>query len=66
MRLGWDTYTCEKCGHFEQDISLQDIVERDDPGNLRYCDCNYCLKRREGKTTLEFTLLLMDEDGGGQ
>lgn len=45
MRLGRDTYTCEKCGHFDQDISLQDIVERDDPGNLRYCNCEYCLKQ---------------------
>jgi hypothetical protein len=49
MRLGWDTYTCEKCGHFDQDISLQDIVERDDPAKLEYCNCEYCLKQREGK-----------------
>ncbi len=49
MRLGWDTYTCEKCGHFEQDISLQDIVERDDPANLRECSCEYCLKQRDEK-----------------
>lgn len=48
MRLGWDTYTCEKCGHFEQDIMLQDIVERDDPANLRYCNCGYCLKKSGG------------------
>ena len=44
MRLGWDTYTCEKCGHFSQDPSLQDIIEQDDPGNLRFCNCDYCLK----------------------
>jgi len=43
MRLGWDTYACEKCGHFVQDISLHDINERDG-GHLKYCQCAYCLK----------------------
>jgi tRNA(Ile2) C34 agmatinyltransferase TiaS len=47
MRLGSDTYTCEKCGHFEQDIMLHDIVERDDPTNLKECNCEYCLKERD-------------------
>ena len=45
MRLGRDTYTCEKCRHFEQDPSLQDIVERDDPGNLKFCRCNHCVNK---------------------
>jgi hypothetical protein len=49
MPLGGDTYKCEKCGHFEQDISLHDIVERDDPANLKFCNCEYCLKERSGK-----------------
>jgi tRNA(Ile2) C34 agmatinyltransferase TiaS len=48
MRLGRIAYTCEKCGHFEQDPSLQDIVERDDPANLKYCNCDYCLRERNG------------------
>jgi len=42
MRLGWDTYTCEKCGHFYQDISLQDVIEADDPAHLKFCECAYC------------------------
>ena len=42
VRLRWDSYICEKCGHFEQDISLHDIVERDDPTYLRECKCMYC------------------------
>jgi tRNA(Ile2) C34 agmatinyltransferase TiaS len=48
MHLGFDTYRCEKCGHFEQDPSLHDIVERDDPANLKYCNCDHCLKGRNG------------------
>ena len=50
MRLGWDTYTCEneKCKHFVQAVELQDIVERDDSANLRFCNCEYCLKKRNG------------------
>ncbi len=46
MRLGWDTYTCEnkKCGHFEQDPSLHDIIERDG-GHLKFCHCNYCVNQ---------------------
>jgi len=52
MRLGGDTYTCEKCGHFEQDPSLQDIVERDDPANLKFCSCEYCLKELGSKRLL--------------
>jgi len=54
MRLGWDTYTCEKCAHFSQDPSLQDIVELDDPKNLRYCNCEYCLKRTGRGSILAF------------
>jgi hypothetical protein len=42
MHLGRDTYTCDKCKHFRQDDSLQDIVESDDPGNLKECKCAYC------------------------
>lgn len=51
MHLGWDTYSCEneKCGHFDQDVMLQDIIERDDPANLKFCNCMYCLKQRDGK-----------------
>jgi hypothetical protein len=51
MRLGRDTYTCENkdCGHFAQDPSLHDIVERDDPSNLRFCNCRYCLEQRGGQ-----------------
>lgn len=48
MRLGWDTYTCKKCGHFSQDPSLHDIVERDDPSNLKFCNCDYCVNQRGG------------------
>lgn len=48
MRLGRDAYTCGKCGHFEQDPSLQDIVERDDPANLKVCKCEYCLPQSRG------------------
>jgi hypothetical protein len=47
MRLGWDLYTCEKCGHFDQDISLHDIVERDDPSFLRECQCAHCASQRK-------------------
>jgi hypothetical protein len=47
MRLRWDKYTCEKCGHFDQDISLHDIVERDDPSFLRECRCTYCASQRK-------------------
>lgn len=42
MHLGRDTYTCDKCKHFEQDISLQDPVKSDDPANLKECKCAYC------------------------
>jgi hypothetical protein len=50
MLLAWDAYTCEnkQCGHFEQDIMLQDIIERDDPANLKYCNCGHCVKERGG------------------
>jgi hypothetical protein len=48
MRLDWDTYKCEKCGHFEQDPSLHDIIERDG-GHLKFCDCPYC--REQAKET---------------
>ena len=48
MRLGRTVYTCEKCGHFSQDPLLQDIIEQDDPANLRFCNCPYCLKDRNG------------------
>lgn len=51
MLLRWDTYKCEKCGHFSQDISLQDIVERDDPSNLRFCKCDYCQKQKNASST---------------
>ncbi len=47
MRLRWDKYTCEKCGHFNQDISLHDIVERDDPSFLSECHCTYCASQRK-------------------
>jgi hypothetical protein len=51
MRLSWDTYACEnkQCGHFRQDPHLQDIMERDDPANLKFCNCAYCLKLRGGQ-----------------
>jgi hypothetical protein len=49
MGLRSDTYTCEKCGHFEQDILLRDAIARDDPANLKFCNCEYCLKERGGK-----------------
>jgi hypothetical protein len=49
MRLGFDTYTCEKCGHFEQAIELHDIIERDDPAYLKYCNCAHCLSERGGE-----------------
>jgi len=45
MRLGRDRYTCAKCKHFVQAVELQDIVERDDPENLRFCKCEYCVKQ---------------------
>jgi hypothetical protein len=43
MRLGWDTYTCDRCGHFEQDPSLHDIAERDG-GHSKDCKCAFCIK----------------------
>jgi len=51
MQLGWDTYTCEnkQCGHFRQDPHLQDIMERDDPTKLRFCNCAYCVEQRDGR-----------------
>jgi len=49
MYLTRDIYTCEKCGHFDQDISLHDNVERNDPANLKFCNCEYCLKERAGE-----------------
>jgi len=42
MHLRRGTYTCDRCKHFEQDISLQNIVESDDPASLRECKCPYC------------------------
>jgi len=46
MRLRGDTYICQndKCGHFEQDPSLHDVVERDG-GHLKFCHCGYCVNR---------------------
>ena len=49
MVLGLSLYKCEKCPHFEQNLDLQDIVERDDPSNLRFCNCEHCLKERDGE-----------------
>jgi len=49
MRLGRDTYKCDKCPHFEQDISLHDIVEQDDPSYLKECTCPYCTEQNGGK-----------------
>jgi hypothetical protein len=50
MRLGRDTYTCQNkdCGHFEQDPSLHDILERDG-GYLRFCQCKYCTSKEQDK-----------------
>jgi hypothetical protein len=45
MRLGWDTYQCDSCPHFRQDMMLQDVMERDDPENLKLCKCEYCQKQ---------------------
>jgi hypothetical protein len=47
MPLAGDTYTCEKCGHFRQNPSLQSIVEREDSANLKFCNCEFCLKKRD-------------------
>lgn len=41
MHLAFDTYRCNKCRHFRQDMSLQDIVERDG-GHLKFCECLHC------------------------
>lgn len=30
------------CNHFYVDFDRQNIVERDDPANLRFCDCPWC------------------------
>jgi hypothetical protein len=49
MRLGRDSYKCDKCPHFEQDISLHDIVEQDDPSYLKECTCPYCAEQNGGK-----------------
>ncbi len=40
-----DIYKCESCPHFSQDPDLQDIVEQDDPVNLKFCRCEYCLRQ---------------------
>jgi len=47
MPLSWGIYTCS-CGHFDQDPLLRDNVESDDPASLRFCNCEYCLKKRNG------------------
>ena len=36
------SWRCDKCDHFYVDFDLQDTVERDDPANLRFCDCPWC------------------------
>ena len=40
-----DIYKCEKCPHFSQDPDLQDIVEQENPANLKFCRCEYCLRQ---------------------
>ena len=47
MNLVGDTYACEKCGHFRQDPTLQSILERQNPENLKFCKCEYCLKHEK-------------------
>jgi hypothetical protein len=37
---------CDKCPHSTQDLMRQDVIERDDPANLKFCNCDYC-KRQE-------------------
>jgi len=39
-------YRCEKCLHFDQDMMRQDILERDNPSNLKICECDYCLSQK--------------------
>ena len=50
MQLTRDTYLCQKkeCGHFVQDPSLHDIIERDG-GHHRFCQCKYCSNRGQTK-----------------
>lgn len=45
MHLFFDTYKCSKCEHFDQDMFLAD---QNDPTKLQYCNCAYCLKKRNG------------------
>ena len=33
---------CDKCKHFTQDPMRQNVIERDDPANLKFCNCEYC------------------------
>lgn len=40
---------CDKCKHFEQDPKRQNAIERDDPANLKFCNCDYCVKQRGGQ-----------------
>lgn len=51
MRLQFDTYRCDKCEHFRQELSLQDIIERDG-GHLKFCECTFCLERRALRTRI--------------
>jgi hypothetical protein len=32
---------------------LQDLVERDDRSNLKFCNCEHCLKERNGGPALD-------------
>ena len=49
MRLGWDTYTCKSCGHFEQNPDLRLPSDQDDPTTLKFCNCQWCLNQRGGE-----------------
>lgn len=53
MPLEGDTYTCGDCGHFRQNPLLQTLVERDNPGNLRFCKCAYCTTERTNVPALD-------------
>jgi hypothetical protein len=57
MQLKGDTYTCPGCRHFRQNPLLQDLVERDDRSNLKFCNCEHCPQRAERRAGVGFDLV---------
>lgn len=56
MSPGFDTFKCEKCGHSQQALELQEIIASSDRRFLKYCQgckCAYCTCARQKRYDFE-------------